>query len=129
MKDKTVKKVSKKIKKHLTPITLLFGVLFLVVGIVVGVMVSKTLKQDNETKIELKGENIVYIYKGDTYNEAGYTFIIDGLDCSSEVVVSNNVDSDTIGQYVITYTLVTKEHNVVLTRVVNVVGGVSDGQN
>lgn len=107
----------------------MFGVLFLIVGVIVGIIVYKTLNKPGETKIELDGENIIYIDKGESYNEDGYTFIINGRDYTEDVVVTSDLDKDTIGKYTITYKLEKDGNLVILTRVINVIGGVTDGQN
>ena len=39
-----------------------------------------------------------------------------------------NVDTTVNGRYLLTYTLDKDGHVIVLTRVVNVIGGVSDGE-
>lgn len=123
------KKVKKVIKKQLTPITAFFGILFLVIGVIAGFFVYKTLNAPGETIIELKGEKVVYIDKGQLYNEDGYQFVIDGVDYNEYVVVTDNINYFEEGTYLITYQLQTDGHEIILTRVVNVLGGVSDGQN
>lgn len=122
------KNVKKIIKKHLTGVTLFFGILFLVIGVVLGFIVFKALNKEGNTKIELNGETIVTLNVGDSYEELGVTYVIDDKDYSSEVVISGNVDTTVNGRYLLTYTLDKDEHVIVLTRVVNVIGGVSDGE-
>ena len=54
--------------------------------------------------IELKGNRTIYIYKGSSYTEEGYTAFdnCDG-DITNKVVSTGNVDTNTIGTYNITY--------------------------
>lgn len=121
------KKIKKIIKKQLTGITLIFAVIFLIVGLVSGFLVYSLTNKEGETKIELIGNNICDINLGEEYQEEGYKFIINGEDYSSDVKITNNVNNSEVGTYVITYTLKTGEHDIVLTRIINVLGGVSNG--
>ena len=54
--------------------------------------------------IELKGKKTIYIYKGSSYTEEGYTAFdnCDG-DITNKVVSTGDVDTNTIGKYKITY--------------------------
>ena len=54
--------------------------------------------------IELKGKRTIYIYKGSSYTEEGYTAFdnCDG-DITNKVVSTGDVDTNTIGKYKITY--------------------------
>ena len=54
--------------------------------------------------IELKGNRTIYIYKGSSYTEEGYTAFdnCDG-DITNKVVSTGDVDTNTIGKYKITY--------------------------
>lgn len=122
------KKIKKVLKKELKGITLLLAVLFLAIGTVGGFLAYNFTHKEGETKIELAGENICNINLGEEYNEEGYTFIINGIDYKDDVKVSNNINNTVAGTYVITYTLKNEEYNVVLTRIVNVLGGVFDGK-
>ena len=122
------KKVKKYLKKHLKGTTLIFGIIFLIVGLVAGFLVYNLTNKEGFTKIELNGENVVNLNLGEVYNEEGVTFVIDDVDYNGDVVISNKVDTSVAGTYVITYTLNKDGHNIVLTRVINVVGGVSDGK-
>ena len=122
------KKVKKVLKKELKGVTLLLAVLFLSTGCVLGSLVYNFMFKEAETKIELVGQNVCDINIGEEYQEEGYTFIINGADYSKEVEVSSKVNNNVAGTYVITYTLDSDGHNVVLTRIVNVIGGVSDGK-
>ena len=54
--------------------------------------------------ITLLGDNPVTIYQGETYVDAGATAVddIDG-DITDEIVVTSNVDVETLGEYTVTY--------------------------
>lgn len=122
------KKVKNKLKKHLTGVTLVIGIIFLIIGVVAGFLVYKMTTTEGETKIELNGETVINLQVGQQYQELGYTFIIDGVDYKDSVVVSNDLDITVSGSYIITYKLETDGHNITLSRVINVLGGVSDGE-
>ena len=80
----------------------------------------------NNTTIELNGSEVVSVNVGDTYQELGATFIIDGVDYKDDVIVEGSVKTDKAGTYVITYKLENELYNIVLKRIVTV-GGVSNG--
>lgn len=122
------KKVKKILKKHLTGVTLVFGIIFLVIGFAVGFLIYSLTNKEGFTKIELTGENVVNLNLGDNYQEAGFTFVIDDKDYTADVVVDNKLDTSVAGSYVITYKLEKDGHNIILTRVVNVKGGISNGE-
>ena len=122
------KKIKKALKKELKGITLFLAVLFLAIGAVGGFLAYNFTHKEGETKIELTGQNICTINLGEEYQEEGYTFIINGVDYNEYVIVSGTVDTEVAGTYVITYTLENDDYNIVLTRIVNVLGGVSDGE-
>lgn len=79
---------------------------------------------DNEAPvITLNGDNPMVVKQGDSYVELGATAQdnIDG-DLSDKIEVSGNVDTNTIGTYVITYTVSDDAGNVAtVERIVNVV--------
>lgn len=56
-------------------------------------------------KIKLKGEDKVYIYTGEEYQDPGYIATLRNKDITSEVKVLGTVDSNRIGDYVITYSV------------------------
>ena len=118
------KKLEKNIKKNLKSPLIIVGIIFLLVGVILGFFVYSSIKVEGETKVELHGLAIVEVPKNATYFEEGYTFIIDGVDYTNAVVVSGNVDTTLEGTYIITYTLYDGVNNIVLSRVVNVIGGV-----
>ena len=128
MSKKVRKKVNKIIKKQLTGVSLFFAVLFLIMGIVIGFYLYNINNKEGFTKIELTGDGVITLNVGDTYNEEGFTMVIDDYDYADMVLVNGSVDSSKEGVYVITYTLNEDGHNIILTRVVNVMGGEADGK-
>jgi hypothetical protein len=128
MSKKVRKKVNKIIKKQLTGVSLFFAVLFLIIGIVIGFYLYNINNKEGFTKIELTGDGVITLNVGDTYNEEGFTMVIDDYDYADKVLVDGSVDTSKEGVYVITYTLNEDGHNVILTRVVNVMGGEADGE-
>ena len=128
MSKKVRKKVNKILKKQLTGVSLFFAVLFLIIGIVIGFYLYNINNKEGFSKIELNGNGIVNLKVGDYYNEEGFTMVIDDYDYADKVLVNGSVDTSKEGVYVITYTLNEDGHNIILTRVVNVVGGEADGK-
>ena len=128
MSKKVRKKVNKILKKQLTGVSLFFAVLFLIIGIVIGFYLYNINNKEGFSKIELNGNEIVNLKVGDNYNEEGFTMVIDDYDYADKVLVNGSVDTSKEGVYVITYTLNEDGHNIILTRVVNVMGGEADGK-
>ena len=128
MSKKVRKKVNKILKKQLTGVSLFFAVLFLIMGIVIGFYLYNINNKEGFSKIELNGNGIVNLKVGDYYNEEGFTMVIDDYDYADMVLVNGSVDTSKEGVYVITYTLNEDGHNIILTRVVNVMGGEADGK-
>lgn len=128
MSKKVRKKVNKILKKQLTGVSLFFAVLFLIIGIVIGFYLYNINNKEGFSKIELNGNGIVNLKVGDNYNEEGFTMVIDDYDYADKVLVNGSVDTSKEGVYVITYTLNEDGHNIILTRVVNVMGGEADGK-
>jgi hypothetical protein len=128
MSKKVRKKVNKILKKQLTGVSLFFAVLFLIIGFVIGFYLYNINNKEGFSKIELNGNGIVNLKVGDNYNEEGFTMVIDDYDYADMVLVNGSVDTSKEGVYVITYTLNEDGHNIILTRVVNVVGGEADGK-
>lgn len=128
MSKKVRKKVNKILKKQLTGVSLFFAVLFLIMGIVIGFYLYNINNKEGFSKIELNGNGIVNLKVGDNYNEEGFTMVIDDYDYADMVLVNGSVDTSKEGVYVITYTLNEDGHNIILTRVVNVMGGEADGK-
>ena len=128
MSKKVRKKVNKILKKQLTGVSLFFAVLFLIMGIVIGFYLYNINNKEGFSKIELNGNGIVNLKVGDNYNEEGFTMVIDDYDYADMVLVNGSVDTSKEGVYVITYTLNEDGHNIILKRVVNVMGGEADGK-
>lgn len=80
--------------------------------------------QDNDNPvITLSGNETITIYKGNSYNELGFSASdnCDG-DITDKVVVTNNVNTNTIGTYDVVYTVKDSSDNEVsITRKVNVI--------
>ncbi len=103
------------LKKYKLPIIIVGSILLL--AIVVGIIIYII---NNSTKyfIQLYGDEVMTIYVGTEYVEQGYA----GTDSkknnlTSQVVVDNNLDTSTIGEYTIVYRL----RNAKKVRTINVV--------
>ena len=59
--------------------------------------------------IELQGDATVYVNKGDTYVEPGYSSFLNGEDVTGQVVVKSNVDTNKSGVYNVNYITVQNE--------------------
>ncbi len=71
--------------------------------------------------ITLTGETVINLHQGDTFTDPGAT-ATDNIDGSVDVTVSGEVDSTTIGTYILTYTAVDAAGNSSsTTRTVNIV--------
>lgn len=71
------------------------------------------INQNNNAKITLNGAYNIYIEKGNTFTDPGVVAKdSNGNNVTSSVVVSGTVDTNTVGNYVITYTY----NNVSITR-------------
>ncbi len=86
----------------------------IVLLIVICIASCKKNKNNDNTApvITLIGSSQVYAEKGSTYNDAGATAYdeTDG-DITSEIVVNNQVDINTIGTYYVTYNVSDKAGN------------------
>ena len=111
---------------------------YIVISIVVLVMIllfvallSNSKKDENNVSkltLDLKGESNINIVKGDTYHESGYLAhdSVDG-DLTNKVLVEGNLDTETIGNYEIKYTISNSKGNrVQKIRKVNVIADLSD---
>lgn len=61
--------------------------------------------------IEINGDSVINLKQGDEYSELG-AFAIDDIDGAVEVIVTGAVNTNVIGQYIITYTAKDNEGNV-----------------
>ena len=108
----TIKSKMKSNKKILTIIVIV------VVAIIIAIAAILILKNTTRYYLKLNGDANVTIYQGDIYNEAGYNAYDNHKnDLINEVIVSSNLDSNTIGTYIITYSL----HNKVKKRTIKVI--------
>lgn len=57
-------------------------------------------------ELTLEGESTLYLDKGDTFVEPGYTATMNGEDVTDQVTVTSNVDTSTSGVYTISYSIV-----------------------
>ena len=98
------------------------NILLIVVGIILlifGIVFFVRLGSKNRVTyyLELNGEELVTIYKGNEYIEPGYVGRDSkGNDLTQEVMVDSNVDTSNIGDYQIVYTL----HDKSLKRYITV---------
>ncbi len=101
------------------PLIIVGGIILLVIIIL---LISKLFsnkdvvyEDDKLYYIDLVGETTITLYLGDDYVEEGYKgFDEEGNDITGEILVSDNIDINQVGDYKVTYTLgnVTKERNV-----------------
>ncbi|MFV2056209.1 MAG: immunoglobulin-like domain-containing protein, partial [Thiohalomonadales bacterium] len=78
--------------------------------------------------ITLNGEGIITLAQGTTYIEAGAS-ATDDVDGSIEVIITGNVDVNTLGNYTITYTATDSSTNTSsLTRAIIIVTSVPDSR-
>lgn len=127
---KLTKKQKKALKKIIAPVTCLFIIIFLLIGACGAYIYQMKVvkKVDGETRIALIGDTIVELNLGETYQEAGYEFVIDGVDYSEQVVIDKTqVNYDEKGVYAITYTLELNSEKIVLSRAISIVGGDLNG--
>ena len=86
--------------------------------------VIATIPIDDEAPvIQLNGDDVIEIKRGDSYEELGAVAIdnVDG-DISEKIEISGDVDTTTIGEYIITYTVSDSVGNVATAeRIVKVV--------
>ena len=77
-------------------------------------------EENNEFKpqIKLNGDEIIYLNKGDTYQELGAlaTDKIDG-DISNKVIINSNINSNVVGEYEVKYTVTnSKGYSSIIVR-------------
>ena len=87
------------------------------------VIINNNQLKDNYPKIELNGNEVLYVTKGKAYQELGATAIdlVDG-DISKNVVVNGSINTDMIGKQKISYTITNSQgYQNTIERVVNVV--------
>ena len=97
--------------------------LIIIIGIILSVIVISVIiyliiKYVNRYSLVLNGSSDITIYEGTIYNEPGYeAYDNKKNNLNDEVEVKSNLDSNTIGSYVITYSL----HGKTKTRNIKVV--------
>ena len=121
--EKMIKKV---LKKELQGITLILAIVFILLGAILGYVVYDAFNKEGFTKIALNGEEVVNISLGTEYTDEGCTLVIDDKDYSNDVMIKGSVDIEVEGTYILTYEYENNGSKIILTRVVNVVGGVSN---
>ena len=98
-----------------------FKIPLIIIGIIILlIVIIIIISNGNKTKyfIDLKEQSEMTIYQGTTYEEPGYIAYDDKKnDLTAQVSKSGNVDSNTIGTYIITYSL----HGTKITRTVKVI--------
>ncbi len=101
-----------------TGLTKIIIIAVIAIVLIVGIVLIFTLSGNkSNTNLELLGGDI-NIYKNSEYIEIGYTAKNSkGEDLSRDVKVKNEVDTENVGEYTVTYTL----NDKTLTRKVNVV--------
>lgn len=108
-------------------------IILTILVIVVLVILFLPSKNDSNTKnsnlfITLKGNNHISIIKGDEYFESGYiAYDSKEGDLTSRVIVTGNVDTNTIGTYTLKYQVTNSEHKTSeVIRTINVVANLSN---
>ena len=122
--DTNIDKEFKKNKKHdfenSKKIFTIIGLILLFLIIIIVVVLF--LKNRTTYYLNLNGSTNINIYEGVEFTDPGY-YAYDNHrnDLTNSVIVSGNVDTDTVGTYTITYSL----KNRVAQRVVNVIASQS----
>lgn len=94
------------------------GLLFLIVIIFIFIIISKSLKSP---KISLNGASIINVPLNSNYIDEGASAKYGKKDISSNIQVSNNIDTSKVGKYNITYTVNYKKKSISTTRTINIV--------
>ncbi len=75
------------------------------------VVERKLIRIDDEApKITLKGSKTVYINVGSSYSDLGYE-IVDNCDNDIKVEIENNINTNQVGKYIVTYKAIDKAGN------------------
>ncbi len=86
---------------------------------------TQTTEESTTTKLELIGDNEITINEGDEYVDEGVIYMIDNtLQPMENIIKTGNVDTNTCGDYVITYSV--SEYNLSIKRTVHVKGFFKD---
>ena len=91
-------------------------IIIVAVLIIIGLGLYIYYSSSQNLIFKLNGYETVVHNLGDSYNDLGVTITKNGVDVSGDVIVQNNVDPNTIGEYTVTY----RYKGKVLTRKVEV---------
>lgn len=95
-------------------------IIFILIIALIGIVITYTfmnnkpkemvvnLENDEKitSKIDLKGNDTIYLYKNESYNEPGFSAINSkDIDVTNEVKVENNIDIKTPGEYEVKYSI------------------------
>ena len=111
------------IKKHFKGKAVLGFIFGLFLGLGIGFGIYYFASDDKEPIFYLEGDSIIYLEKGSSFTDPGY-YLNDDI----EVIITGEVDTNTIGSYVITYratnmsVLKKNGYDIELRRII-VVGG------
>lgn len=94
------------------------GLLALIIILFLFIIISKSSKSP---KISLKGASTIDIPLNSTYTDEGASAKYGKKDISSNIQISNNIDTSKVGKYDITYTVQYKKKSISTTRTVNIV--------
>jgi len=87
----------------------------LVLSVIIGLSSCDNETTDGLTSItyyatlEMQGEDTVYVSLGDDYEDAGCTAVMQGEDVSDQIVTVSNVDTNTGGEYSVTYSVTNED--------------------
>lgn len=99
MAKRSKKNIEKVKKKH--PFAFIVVITLFAVGFIGGYFTVKTLTK-NDT-FELIGEKYITLTLGQSYQDEGAKAVFFGRDVSDEIVIENNIDFSSAGQYYIKY--------------------------
>lgn len=99
MAKRSKKNIEKVKKKH--PFAFIVVIALFAVGIFGGYFTVKTFTK-NDT-FELIGEKYITLTLGQSYQDEGAKAVFFGRDVSDEIVIENNIDFSSVGQYYIKY--------------------------
>ena len=99
MAKRSKKNIEKVKKKH--PFAFIVVITLFAVGFIGGYFTVKTLTK-NDT-FELIGEKHITLTLGQSYQDEGAKAVFFGRDVSDEIVIENNIDFSSAGQYYIKY--------------------------
>ena len=106
-------------RKKIITITLLFTLVFTSAFSIIGFIYSNIRNNVNDNFL-LNGNNRVFISRGQTYKDDGYSFN-NALSEKLDVSVLNNVNINKVGKYEVKYTLKYKNYYKSIVREVHVV--------